>query len=331
MSENRLTKKDFTPDQDVRWCPGCGDYAILSAVQGFLPELGVPKENIAFISGIGCSGRFPYYVDTYGFHTIHGRALPIATGLKVTRPELSVWVVTGDGDALSIGGNHFLHCLRRNPDINILLFNNEIYGLTKGQYSPTSHQGQTTVSTPHGAVERSMEPIGLALQAGATFVARVLDIDIKGLKKVLKAASEHKGTSLIEIYQNCPIYNDGAFASFSERSVRAEKTIWLEDNKPMLFGESQQYALVQHDHGLSISKNTDQALTHDLSKTDITRAQQLARMNQPEFPVPFGIFYQKTQPTYESLLAKQTQTQADQKGKADLAVIMNSGQTWTLK
>src|SRR5919197_3058844 len=231
--ESRLAKKDFVSDQDVRWCPGCGDYAILSQVQKVLPELGVPRERFVFISGIGCSSRFPYYVNTYGFHSIHGRAPAIATGLKATRPELSVWVVTGDGDALSIGGNHLIHILRRNLDINILLFNNRIYGLTKGQYSPTSEVGKVTKSTPVGSVDHPFNPISLALGAEATFVARTLDSDRKHLTSVLRQAVEHRGSALVEIYQNCPIFNDGAFDVLKDRDEAQARLVHLEHGQPV--------------------------------------------------------------------------------------------------
>src|SRR5215831_18450616 len=235
-TETKLAKKDFVSDQDVRWCPGCGDYAILSQVQKVLPELGVPRENFVFISGIGCSSRFPYYVNTYGFHSIHGRAPAIATGVKVSRPELSVWVVTGDGDALSIGGNHLIHVLRRNVDLNILLFNNRIYGLTKGQYSPTSEPGKITKSTPLGSVDRPFEPLALALGAAGTFVARSLDVEAKHLQEILRRAHAHRGTSFVEILQNCNIFNDGAFETLTDKERKAEHQLILEHGKPLVFG-----------------------------------------------------------------------------------------------
>jgi 2-oxoglutarate/2-oxoacid ferredoxin oxidoreductase subunit beta len=259
-----LTRQDFVSNQEVRWCPGCGDYAILAAMQRTLPELGIPKENIVFISGIGCSGRFPYYMNTYGFHTIHGRAPAVASGLKMTRPELSVWVITGDGDGLSIGGNHLMHMLRRNIDIKVLLLNNRIYGLTKGQYSPTSEQGKMTNTSPEGSLDRPLNPIAFALSAGATFVARSLDIDAKGLGAVIKAAAKHKGSAFVEIYQNCNIFNDGAFANLTDKATRDQNILWLEK------GEE-----------------------------DISRAFELS---QQVHPVPMGIFRAVEKPTYEFLM-----------------------------
>lgn len=325
----KLTKADFESGQEVRWCPGCGDYAILAGVQKFMPELNVPKENIVFISGIGCSGRFPYYMNTYGFHTIHGRAPAVATGLKITRPELSVWIVTGDGDALSIGGNHLLHILRRNLDVKILLFNNRIYGLTKGQYSPTSEQGKITTTTPFGALDRPLDPVTIALAAGATFVARVLDIDAKGLQTVLKAAAAHKGTALIEIYQNCNIFNDGAFAPLSERATRDDRTVWLEDGKPLIFGKN-------HDRGIRLNglapevfmlgkeATEKEALHYNTKSASTVLATLLNQMQFPDFPVPFGIFREFSQPTYEDLLNKRVTPQAE----GDLKTLLHSGQTW---
>jgi len=233
----QMTKKDFVSNQEVRWCPGCGDYAILNNVQKVMPELGIPREKVVFVSGIGCSSRFPYYMNTYGFHSIHGRAPAIATGIKAANPELSVWVITGDGDALSIGGNHFMHVLRRNLDINYILFNNRIYGLTKGQYSPTSVFGQRTKSTPMGVIDYPVNPLSLAIASEATFVARSIDIDVKHLGSVVEAAAKHKGVSFIEVYQNCNIFNDGAFDYFAERSVRQDKVLYLEHGKPMIFGK----------------------------------------------------------------------------------------------
>src|SRR5690349_15621648 len=234
-----LTAKDFSTDQEVRWCPGCGDYSILAQVQKVMPTIGVPKENIVIISGIGCSSRFPYYMNVYGMHSIHGRATAIASGLKATRPELSVWIVTGDGDGLSIGGNHMIHLLRRNFNVNILLFNNEIYGLTKGQYSPTSHEGAVTKSTPMGSVDHPFNPIALCMGADATFVARTMDRDPVHQKTILKRANDHKGASFVEIYQNCNVFNDGAFEIFTEKSTKKLETIFMEEGKPLLFGETQ--------------------------------------------------------------------------------------------
>ncbi|HEY4797595.1 MAG TPA: 2-oxoacid:ferredoxin oxidoreductase subunit beta, partial [Bacteroidia bacterium] len=234
--KDKLTAKDFTSDQEVRWCPGCGDYSILKQVQSIMPELGIPREDIVFISGIGCSSRFPYYMETYGMHSIHGRATAIASGLKTSRPELSVWIVSGDGDGLSIGGNHMIHLLRRNINVNVLLFNNEIYGLTKGQYSPTSHEGHITKSSPYGSIDHSFNPLALALGAGGTFIARSMDRDPIHLRGILKKANEHKGTSFVEIYQNCSVFNDGAFEVFTEKATKKNESLFMEHGKPLLFG-----------------------------------------------------------------------------------------------
>ena len=239
-----LTSKDLQTDQDVRWCPGCGDYSILKQVQTVLPELNIPRENIVFISGIGCSSRFPYYMETYGMHSIHGRATAIASGLKATRPDLSVWIVTGDGDSMSIGGNHFIHLLRRNFNVNILLFNNEIYGLTKGQYSPTSEMGKVTKSTPMGSIDHPFNPLALSLGADATFVARTMDRDPKHLQEMLRRSHAHKGTSLLEIYQNCNVFNDGAFFKYTDKETKADSTLFLEQGKPLVFGSSNQYGVM---------------------------------------------------------------------------------------
>lgn len=327
-----LTKTDFESGQEVRWCPGCGDYAILAAVQKTMPDLNIPKENIVFISGIGCAGRFPYYMNTYGFHTIHGRAPAIATGLKITRPELSVWLVTGDGDALSIGGNHFIHLLRRNLDINVLLFNNRIYGLTKGQYSPTSEQGKVTNTTPQGSLDRPLNPITLALASGATFVARVLDIDAKGMQAVLKAAAAHKGTSFVEIYQNCNIFNDGAFASLSDKAVRDDHTIWLEQGKALVYGKNRESGLRLNGLKLESVKLSDgftesDLLNFDATQDDSTLAYLLSQMNDPSLPVPFGIFKNIEKPTYESLFADHHSESKKQNDK-DLEKLINAGQVW---
>jgi 2-oxoglutarate/2-oxoacid ferredoxin oxidoreductase subunit beta len=322
----KLTKADFTSSQEVRWCPGCGDYSVLASVQKVMPDLDIPRENIVFISGIGCNGRFPYYMNTYGFHTIHGRAPGVATGLKLTRPELSVWIITGDGDALSIGGNHLIHILRRNLDVNIMLFNNRIYGLTKGQYSPTSEQGKITGTTPAGSLDRPLDPVAIALAAGATFIARVLDIDAKGLQHVLKAAAAHKGTSFIEIYQNCNIFNDGAFTSISERDVREDRTVWLEHGQPLIFGKNRDRGI--HLNGLhpEIREDTENALIHDASNA--TLAYLLARMTYPDYPVPFGIFRCVDKPTYEDGLQTQKEEAILTKGVGSLEKLLNSGQVW---
>lgn len=334
LPPKKLTKTDFESGQEVRWCPGCGDYAILASVQKVMPELNIPKENIVFISGIGCAGRFPYYMNTYGFHTIHGRAPSVATGLRITRPDLSVWIITGDGDALSIGGNHFIHILRRNLDVNILLFNNRIYGLTKGQYSPTSEQGKITSTTPLGSIDNPINPISLALAAEATFVARVLDIDAKGMQAVLKAAAAHKGTSFVEIYQNCNIFNDGAFAHLSDKSHRDERTLWLEHGKPMIFGKNRDRALqlnglkpeiVALNNGITESD----LLSFDATSSDATLAYLLSRLDYPAFPVPFGIFRQVEKPTYEDLFNSRATTRKT--SHEDLIKILKGGQSWTVE
>jgi 2-oxoglutarate/2-oxoacid ferredoxin oxidoreductase subunit beta len=337
---NNLTSKDFATDQEVRWCPGCGDYSILKQVQTVLPDLGIPKEKIVFISGIGCSSRFPYYMETYGMHSIHGRATAIASGLKITRPDLSIWIVTGDGDSLSIGGNHLIHLLRRNIDVNIMLFNNEIYGLTKGQYSPTSHEGQITKSTPVGVVDHPFNPIALALGANATFIARSMDRDPIHLRQVLKQANSHKGSSLVEIYQNCNVFNDGAFEVFTEKGSKKQNTLFLEEGKPLIFGENNKYGIKLDGLNTVIIEleNTDNSLNdlfiHDSS--DLTKATLLSRMfdnpsNEGAFPRPFGIFYAKNKSTYEDDLAHQINDFVSQKGKGDLDKIIMGKNTWEIK
>src|SRR5712692_4699276 len=282
----QLTKKDFVTDQEVRWCPGCGDYAILNAVQQVFPRLGIPREKFVVVAGIGCSSRFPYYMNTYGFHSIHGRAPGIATGIKVANPELSVWVITGDGDALSIGGNHFMHVLRRNLDINYILFNNRIYGLTKGQYSPTSVFGQKTKSTPMGVIDYPVNPLSLAIASEATFVARSIDIDVKHLGTMVEAAAKHKGVSFLEVYQNCNIFNDGAFDYFAERSVRPDRVLYLEHGKPMIFGKDHNQAIRMkgaHPEVVTIGENgitENDILVHDIHLQDPSVAFMLARIKR---------------------------------------------------
>ena len=291
MKSTKYVKSDFENDNEVRWCPGCGDYAILSAIQKILPELDVPPEKHVFISGIGCAGRLPYYMNAYGFHTIHGRALAVATGLRAMRDDLIVWVITGDGDALSIGGNHFLHCLRRNLDINILLLNNQVYGLTKGQFSPTSEIGQITKTSPNGVTSKPISPLELAIVSGATFVGRAVDKDPKQLSNLLKEASEHKGCSLVEIYQDCHVFNNGAFDSFSTKINRSENTVMLENGKPLLFGENLQKQLTIKD-GKLISESIDniqQPLIHN--ETDKISALRLSGIENKELPVPLGVYY----------------------------------------
>jgi 2-oxoglutarate ferredoxin oxidoreductase subunit beta len=328
-----LKKDNFATSQEVRWCPGCGDYAILASVQKIMPELEIPRENIVFISGIGCSGRFPYYMNTYGFHTIHGRAPAVVTGLKITRPDLSVWMVTGDGDALSIGGNHLIHMLRRNVDVKILLFNNRIYGLTKGQYSPTSEQGKVTNTTPHGSIERPLNPIAIALASEATFVARALDVDAKGLQAVLRAAANHKGSAFVEIYQNCNIFNDGAFAHVSEKKTREDRILWLEDGKPMVYGINRDKAirlngLTPEVINLGEHLSEQDALIHHAQTLDSTPAYLLGQMNYPDFPVPMGIFRNIQKPSYENLLRDRHPLLTRESREAELKKMLFSGQVW---
>ena len=307
-----LTKKDFTSDQEVRWCPGCGDYAILSAVQGFLPDLGLKRENMVFVSGIGCSSRFPYYLDTYGMHSIHGRAPAIATGLAATREDLSVWVVTGDGDALSIGGNHLIHALRRNVNLKILLFNNEIYGLTKGQYSPTSHLGQVTKSTPFGSLDTPFNPVSLALGAEASFVARTLDSDRQHLTSVLRRAAEHRGSAFVEIYQNCPIFNDGVFDVLKDRTQAQARIFHLTDGQEVVAGDGdEQKVVVRDDQGVMTvvpraEADPSRIVVHDASATNPAAAFALSRLDSHELTsVPMGVFRDVTRPTYDDLLREQ--------------------------
>jgi 2-oxoglutarate ferredoxin oxidoreductase subunit beta len=335
-----LSPKDFVTDQEVRWCPGCGDYSILKQVQSVMPELGIARENIVFISGIGCSSRFPYYMETYGMHSIHGRATAIATGLKATRPELSVWIVTGDGDALSIGGNHLIHLLRRNVDVTILLFNNEIYGLTKGQYSPTSVEGQITKSSPMGVIDHPFNPLALALGANATFVARSMDRDPVHLRDILRKAHEHKGSALVEIYQNCNVFNDGAFEVFTEKGTKKAHTLFLEPGKPLRFGNEQEQALVLDGHKPKVmpwseAEHHGGLWIHDPS--DAVKAHLLARFfDDPStagaLPRPFGVFHQTSQTCYEDALEAQL-TQAKTKAGGStpsLDALLRGNSTWTI-
>ena len=333
----QLTKKDFVSNQEVRWCPGCGDYAILNNVQKVMPELGFPREKTVFVSGIGCSSRFPYYMNTYGFHSIHGRAPAIATGIKAANPDLSVWVITGDGDALSIGGNHFMHVLRRNLDINYILFNNRIYGLTKGQYSPTSVFGQRTKSTPMGVIDYPVNPLSLAIASEATFVARSIDIDVKHLGATVEAAARHKGVSFLEVYQNCNIFNDGAFEYFTERSVRPDKVLYLEHDKPMIFGKDRNKGIRMngaHPEVVTIGENgitEADILVHDIHLEDPSVAFMLARMEQPNFPQPVGVFRAVERPSYDQLMADQIQTAMEKSGPGNLQNLIYSGDMWTVE
>ncbi|HYV85523.1 MAG TPA: 2-oxoacid:ferredoxin oxidoreductase subunit beta [Patescibacteria group bacterium] len=335
-SKPRLTKADFTSDQTVRWCPGCGDYSILAQTQKLMPALDIPRENVVFVSGIGCSSRFPYYMNTYGFHTIHGRAPTIATGLKIARPELSIWVATGDGDGLSIGGNHLMHCMRRNLDLKILLFNNRIYGLTKGQYSPTSEFGKKTKSSPFGTAEQPINPLEIAIASECTFVARSLDIDSQHLTATLERAARHKGTAFIEIYQNCNIFNDGTFDDFAAREVRAERMLMLEHGKPLLFGKNR-------DRGIRLNGLEPEVVTlgqngiterdilvHDEKARQPTLAYLLARMTYPGFPVPVGVFYSASRPTLEGVLETQATQATAALGAGSLERLLKSGASWTV-
>ena len=338
------TKKDFTSGQDVRWCPGCGDYAVLAAVQGFLPDLGLRRENIVFVSGIGCSSRFPYYLDTYGMHSIHGRAPAIATGLATSREDLSVWVVTGDGDALSIGGNHLIHAMRRNVNLTILLFNNKIYGLTKGQYSPTSEIGSVTKSTPAGSVDHPFNPVSLALGAEATFVARTMDSDRKHLTAVLSAAAAHRGTALVEIYQNCPIFNDGAFALLKDRDEATTRIAHLRAGEPVRIGaegaEGAQVVVRGEDCGLHVIPENEadpaRVVVHDPSDPDPTVAFALSRLDGPSMQhVPMGIFRQVQRPTYDDAVRAQVREAVEQAVGPDgsapgLDALMRGKDTWTV-
>jgi 2-oxoglutarate ferredoxin oxidoreductase subunit beta len=329
------TKKDFSSDQMVRWCPGCGDYSILAQVQGAFAELGVPKEKFAVVAGIGCSSRFPYYMETYGFHTIHGRAPAFASGLKSTRPDLSVWLVTGDGDALSIGGNHLIHLFRRNVDINVMMFNNRIYGLTKGQYSPTSELGKKTKSSPMGSIDAPFNPLLLAIGAGCTYVARSVDVFVKHLSEQVKHMHAHAGTSFLEIYQNCNIFNDNAWTSFTDRGARDEKVLYLEPGKKLLWGKEQRMGLVQRGFGglaaIPITGPEDEArvLVHDPS--DRTLALALAQLDPTRGdPVPVGLFYAEQRPTYDALFQDQLAQATAKKGLGDLQALLDEGDTWVV-
>lgn len=330
------TVKDFASDQDVRWCPGCGDYSILAAVKKMMVWAGIAPEEYAFISGIGCSSRFPYYMNTYGIHGIHGRAMAVATGLKVARPNIQTYVITGDGDALSIGGNHTIHTLRRNVNIKILLFNNQIYGLTKGQYSPTSPFGKKTKSTPVGSLDWPIRPLSIALAAEASFVARAVDMHPKHLLEVLKRAHEHKGSAFVEIYQNCNIFNDGAFQYAQDRKVRSNNIVEVEHGKPMIFGENHDQGIVQvngHFSSVKIGEggvSEDDILVHD-EKADITFHTLMARMQHPNLPEPIGVIRAVERPTYDELVGNQIRDQIEKKGKGDLQKLLNGPATWEVE
>jgi len=331
------TKKDFQSDQEVRWCPGCGDYAILAAVQSVFPDLGIPREKFVVVSGIGCSSRFPYYVNTYGFHGIHGRAPAIATGIKVARPDLEVWVATGDGDGLSIGGNHTIHMLRRNVGIKVLLFNNRIYGLTKGQYSPTSEIGKKAKSTPYGSVDRPFYPLSLALGAEATFVARSVDIFQPHLKAVLKKAAAHKGSAFVEILQNCNIFNDGAWESLTEKAVRDDATLTLEHGQPLVFGKNKDKGIRVSGLDLEVvalggGVSEKDLVIHDEQSPDPAYAWLLSQMDsRPGFPTPLGVLRAVDAPCYENDIATQIEQIREKKGEGDLAALLHAGDTWEVR
>jgi 2-oxoglutarate ferredoxin oxidoreductase subunit beta len=332
----QLTRKDFVSDQDVRWCPGCGDYSILAQTQKVMPDFGYPKENIVFISGIGCSGRLPYYMNTYGFHTIHGRAPTLATGLKAARPDLMVWVITGDGDALSIGGNHVLHSMRRNVDIKLVMFNNRIYGLTKGQASPTSEIGKVTKSSPVGTIDTPIQPLTVALAAEASFIARSVDTHTEHLQDTLTRAGWHKGSAFVEVLQNCNIFNDGAWRSFTDREVRDDRMLVLDDGKPMIFGKDRDKGIRLrglHPEVVTIGEGgvtESDLLVHDETAEDPYLAFMLSRMFYPEFPVPVGVIRRVDRPTHDQLMTEQITHAVAQRGEGDLARLLNSGETWTV-
>ena len=328
-----LTRKDFTSDQDVRWCPGCGDYAVLAQMQKTLPELGIKPEDIVFVSGIGCSSRFPYYMNTYGIHSIHGRAPTLATGLKVARPDLQVWVITGDGDGLSIGGNHMLHVLRRNVDVNIVLFNNRIYGLTKGQYSPTSKIGKRTKSSPDGSIENPINPVGLAIGAEASFIARTVDSFQKHMSECIKRLAEHEGAGLLEVAQNCVIFNDGTWSDITDPDTRADNVLYLEHGKPMRFGKKLDKGIRLRGvtpEVVNVADVGEQALlVHDEHADEPTLAYLLSRMGPPDFPTPVGVLRSVKKPVYDKMLMSQVKVARD-RGDADLGKLYRRGETWTV-
>ncbi len=332
----KYSAKDFQSDQDVRWCPGCGDYSILAQTQRVMPDLGIPKHKTVFVSGIGCSSRFPYYMNTYGFHSIHGRATAIASGLKMARPDLAVWIVTGDGDGMSIGGNHLIHLLRRNLDVNVLLFNNQIYGLTKGQYSPTSELGKITKSTPYGSLDYPFNPAALALGASATFVARTLDRDPKHMQTILKRAAEHKGTSFVEIYQNCNVFNDGAFFQFTEKDTKDDTVVFIEHGKPMVLGKEKNKGIRLNGFTPEVVSLTDGKFSvNDLlvhNEKDTTLSFILADMTyKPHLPRPVGIFLSIERTPYEAAMVEQISAAKAKRGEGDMKKLLNSGDTWMIQ
>jgi 2-oxoglutarate ferredoxin oxidoreductase subunit beta len=331
-----LQPKDLASDQEVRWCPGCGDYSILAQMKKALAPLGIAREKFVFVSGIGCASRFPYYMNTFGFHTIHGRAPTLATGLKLARPDLSVWVITGDGDGLSIGGNHLIHAIRRNIDLKIILFNNEIYGLTKGQYSPTSRIGTRTKSSPLGSIDTPLRPLSLALGADATFVARTLDVDINHLTETLKRAAAHKGTAFVEVYQNCKIFNDGVFEYATDKSVKADNVLFLQHGRPLVFGKDQNKGIRLHgldpevvELGNGIAK--DDLLVHDEKADEPSLAYLLSRMVYPDFPECMGVFRCVERPSYEAVLNKQIADVIETRGPGKLEDLFASDETWIVE
>lgn len=331
-----LTAKDLASDQDIRWCPGCGDYSILAQMKKALAPLGIPREKFVFVSGIGCSSRFPYYMNTYGFHSIHGRAPTFATGLKACRPDLQVWVITGDGDGLSIGGNHLVHAIRRNVDIKIVLFNNEIYGLTKGQYSPTSRQGTRTKSSPMGSIETPLHPLSIAIGAEATFVARTVDVDVNHLTETLRRAAAHKGSAFVEIYQNCKIFNDGVFEYATDKSIKAENTLYLEHRKPLIFGKDRNKGIRLHGLdpevvALGNGITADDLLIHDEKAEEPSLAYLLSRMVYPRFPECIGVFRCVERPTYDDLLNSQIEQVIKTKGRGKLDELFASDDVWTVE
>jgi 2-oxoglutarate/2-oxoacid ferredoxin oxidoreductase subunit beta len=333
----KLTRKDFASDQEPRWCPGCGDYSILAQTQKVMPDFGVPKENIVFISGIGCSGRFPYYMNTYGFHSIHGRAPTLATGLRIARPDLMVWVVTGDGDALSIGGNHILHAMRKNADIRVVMFNNRIYGLTKGQASPTSEFGQKTKSTPVGSIDYPIHPLMIALAAEASFVARTIDTQVDHIQATLARAGHHRGSAFVEVLQNCNIFNDGAHRDFTDREVRDDRMLFLEHGKPMIFGKDRDKGLRLDGVRPEVVRIGEDGITeadilvHDETSDDPTIHNMLARIYYPDFPVPVGVIRNVPRPTLVDLIESQIQAAIERNGPGDIAQLLSSGETWTIE
>ncbi len=338
MAAPALSRKDFVTDQDVRWCPGCGDYSVLANVQRVMPDLGVPRENFVFVSGIGCSSRFPYYMNTFGFHTIHGRAPAFATGIKASRPELSVWVVTGDGDGLSIGGNHLLHAIRRNLDIQILLFNNRVYGLTKGQYSPTSLVGMRTKTSPQGSIDHPIDPITFALGSGATFVARTIDVDASHLQEMLRRAHDHNGTAFIEILQNCPVFNDDTWKELQNRKSRTDTALVLEHGKPLVFGAPRQRKGIRLEHGVPkvvALSDDDDPEAHDIVVHDENAPPSysfaLASLARPDFPLPVGVLRETSKPCYENMLEDEVKHAIEARGKGDLRELLHSGDTWTVE